>query len=91
MPIKFSLGGDRGLDILAAGSPSTQAIACTGAGAGTSADVTGTSGSSGLTYDATSDQYTYVMKTQKAWANTCRGLMVTLSDGTSHTADFMFN
>jgi hypothetical protein len=28
VPIKFSLGGDRGLDILAAGSPTSQQIAC---------------------------------------------------------------
>lgn len=91
VPVKFSLGGNRGLDIFAAGSPSTQAIACTGTGDATTAVATGSAGSSGLTYDATSDLYTYVMKTEKAWANTCRRLTVTLTDGTSHTADFRFN
>ncbi len=92
VPVKFSLGGNRGLDILAAGSPSTQAIACTGTGAApTTVTTSGSAGSSGLTYNALSDLYTYVMKTDKAWTNTCRRLTVTLTDGTSHTADFRFN
>ncbi len=92
VPVKFSLGGNRGLDVLAAGSPSTQAIACTGTGAApTTVTTTGSAGSSGLTYNALSDLYTYVMKTEKSWTNTCRRLTVTLTDGTSHTADFRFN
>jgi len=92
VPVKFSLDGNRGLDILAAGSPSTQAIACTGTGsAPTTVTTTGSAGSSGLTYNALSDLYTYVMKTDKGWTNTCRRLTVTLTDGTSHTADFKFN
>ena len=91
VPIKFSLGGNRGLDILAAGSPSTQPIACAGTSAAPTTVTTGTAGSSGLTYNALSDLYTYVMKTDKTWANTCRRLTVTLTDGTLHTADFKFN
>jgi extracellular elastinolytic metalloproteinase len=31
-----------------------------------------------------------VWKTNKAWAGTCRQLIVTLVDGTSHRADFKF-
>jgi hypothetical protein len=49
-----------------------------------------TAGSSSLSYDATTDQYVYVWKTDKAWANTCRQLMVTLDDGSVHTAEFKF-
>jgi hypothetical protein len=37
-----------------------------------------------------SDQYTYVWKTDRAWANTCRQLMLKLSDGSVHTANFRF-
>jgi len=40
--------------------------------------------------EATSDQYTYVWKTDKTWAGTCRALVVKLADGTAHTADFQF-
>jgi hypothetical protein len=46
--------------------------------------------SSGLRYDADSDQYVYVWKTSKAWSGSCRELDVTLNDGTSHTARFAF-
>lgn len=91
VPVKFSLGGNLGLNIFADGSPSTEQIACTGAAdAQSSIDDTETAGSSGLKYDAKSKQYTYVLKTEKTWKKTCRRLTVKLTDGTSHTADFMF-
>ena len=48
------------------------------------------SGSSGLQYDPASGQYTYVWKTKKFWAGTCRQLILLLSDGTDHTALFKF-
>jgi pimeloyl-ACP methyl ester carboxylesterase len=32
--------------------------------------------------------YTYAWKTKKAWAGTCRELVVTLDDGSTHTAQF---
>jgi hypothetical protein len=47
-----------------------------------------TPGSSGLSYDPTTDQYIYVWKTEKAWAGTCRQLVVKLADGTSQKANF---
>jgi hypothetical protein len=89
VPVKFSLDGDQGLDILADGSPSSQQIDC-GTGDPDDVEETSTAGSSSLTYDAASDQYKYVWKTDSAWAGTCRQLTVTLSDGTSHTAKFKF-
>ena len=91
VPVKFSLLGYHGLDIFAAGSPVSQQIGCV---AGARLDVleeTLTAARSGLTYDAATDQYTYVWRTEKAWANTCRQLVVTLTDGTSHTASFQFS
>ncbi|HEX8685162.1 MAG TPA: PxKF domain-containing protein, partial [Pyrinomonadaceae bacterium] len=45
---------------------------------------------SGLNYDAASDRYIYVWKTQSAWKDTCRQLVVTLNDGSTHTALFKF-
>jgi hypothetical protein len=35
-------------------------------------------------------QYSYVWKTTKSWASTCRRLNVTLEDGTVHVANFKF-
>ena len=87
IPVKFSLAGDRGLSIFWTGYPQSQRITC----GGTPADdvlATVTAGSSSLSYDPISDQYTYVWKTDKAWAGTCRQLVVKLADGTSHTANF---
>jgi len=49
-----------------------------------------TAGSSSLQYDAASGQYTYVWKTDKAWAGSCRQLTVRLVDGTDHVALFQF-
>jgi hypothetical protein len=40
-------------------------------------------GNSSLQCDAGSDQYTYVWKTDKAWAKTCRILVLTLNETVS--------
>ncbi|GAA2130304.1 PxKF domain-containing protein [Nocardioides bigeumensis] len=90
VPMKFGLGGDQGVDVLAAGSPSSRAVACVGGTPTDELEQTSTAGSSGLSYDATTQTYTYVWKTQKAWANSCRQLVVELVDGTTHTAAFRF-
>ena len=39
-------------------------------------------GASGLTYDGASGFDTYVWKTDKAWAETCRQLVHSFADGT---------
>lgn len=49
-----------------------------------------TAGGSSLNYDPLIDQYNYVWKTEKAWANTCRKLTVKLIDNTEHVAYFNF-
>ena len=90
VPIQFILGGYRGLDIFAAGSPSSVGISCPlSAGTG-EVLITDTPGNSGLSYDPTTDTYTYVWKTDKAWAGTCRRLVVAFGDGSVRTADFAF-
>jgi len=90
IPVKFSLNGDQGLDIFAAGYPKSQYIACDSTAALDGIEVTLTAGSSSLSYDPSTDTYTYVWKTDKAWANTCRQLVVKLNDGTYHQANFKF-
>jgi predicted extracellular nuclease len=89
VPLKFGLGGNRGLNIFSAGSPSSRQIPCEGAPSGDYVP-TVTAGESGLTYDSQSERYTYTWKTQKEWAGTCRELVVELADGTSHSATFAF-
>jgi hypothetical protein len=42
------------------------------------------------TYDPNTDTYTYVWKTNKAWAGTCRQLLVKLKDNSEHRANFDF-
>lgn len=88
VPLKFSLGGDYGLEALQLAT-STE-IACEGAIPGSAEQATVAAEASGLQYHAVSQQYTYVWKTEKAWAGTCRELTLTLDDGTTHTARFLF-
>ncbi|HET6979253.1 MAG TPA: immunoglobulin-like domain-containing protein [Pyrinomonadaceae bacterium] len=90
IPIKFSLGGNQGMNIFAAGSPSSVQINCNTNDPISDVEEIETPGSSGLTYDAGSNQYKYVWKTEKSWKNTCRMLTLTLRDGTVHTAKFKF-
>jgi hypothetical protein len=90
IPVKFSLNGDQGLDILDAGFPASQQIACDASATLDDVEETVASGSSSLSYDATSDQYIYVWKTDKGWAGTCHQLIVQLNDGTAHVAYFNF-
>ena len=82
IPLKFSLHGNRGSDILAAGSP-TWAPCDPSSGGATAA--TGT-----LSYNASLDRYTFLAATSKSWAGTCADLTVTLRDGTTHQARFAF-
>ena len=48
-----------------------------------------TAGRSALTYDAATAEYTYVWRTDRAWAGTCRQLTVALRDGTVASARFV--
>jgi hypothetical protein len=86
----FGLDGDRGMSILAGGSPSSVAITCpadaphlvSGAHEGTPP---------GLHFGMGSDHYFFGWQTDSGWAGTCRRFSLQLNDGTAaHTADFMF-
>ena len=90
IPVKFSLSGDKGLGIFAPGSPSSGPIACNSSDPAVDLEETVTAGGSSLSYDPVSDQYIYVWKTEKAWAGTCRQLVVQLNDGSIHRANFKF-
>jgi Right handed beta helix region len=90
VPVKFSLGGDFGLNIFAAGYPKSQTVACTSGAPTDDVEQTVSAGASSLQYDAATGQYSYTWKTEKSWAGTCRQLIVRLSDGTEHMAGFTF-
>jgi hypothetical protein len=90
IPVKFSLGGDFGLNIFATGFPASQSVACNSLAPLATVEETVAAGQSGLTYDVTLDEYTYVWKTNKSWANTCRQLMIQLVDGSVHAVSFKF-
>jgi hypothetical protein len=90
VPVKFSLNAYHGLNIFVSGYPASATVAC-GLAAEDAIEQTVTAGASSLTYDASTDQYVYVWKTDKSWANTCRTLVLKLSDGTYHRADFKFS
>jgi hypothetical protein len=91
VPLNFSLGGDQGLSILAAGYPRSEQVSCDATSTGNLVEETVTAGSSGLTYSATTGLYTYVWKTDKGWANTCRKLTLRLFDGREDVALFRFS
>ncbi len=90
IPVKFSLGGDLGLDIFQQGYPKAVQIACDGGMPSDVVDETVAAGASGLQYDPDTDTYTYAWKTSKSWKGSCRKLSVKLIDGSEHSALFEF-
>ena len=90
VPVKFSLGGDQGLDIFAVGWPKSSQVACDVSDPVGAIEETVTAGASGLSYDAASGQYVYVWKTLRGWAGRCRELILTFADGSEQRAQFQF-
>jgi hypothetical protein len=89
IPVKFSLGGNKGLNVFQTGSPSQVAYNCQSGAPTDPVEQTVTAGGSSLSYDSTG--YTYVWKTDKAWAGTCRELTLRFRDGTVAKARFSFS
>ncbi len=90
IPVKFSLGGNMGLNIFATGYPRSVAMTCSTNTLQDAVEETVNAGGSSLSYDATVGQYIYVWKTDKAWAGTCRQLQVKYTDGSIKVANFNF-
>ena len=70
-------------------APSSTSLACAPA-LEAPIEETVSAAANAFSYDPTADRYTYVWKTDKAWAGTCRKFVLTLRDGTLHTALFRF-
>lgn len=97
VPLKFSLGGDQGLDVLADGYPRVQDITghCDSLPVveipptpGLNEDATT---NNDLSYDAASGTYTYVWKTSKLYAHRCWQLIMKFDDGTKANTNFIFD
>ncbi|WP_170131147.1 PxKF domain-containing protein [Deinococcus yavapaiensis] len=79
IPVKFTLGGDQGLEVLA-GTPIIVGVACPSGTANVDlVEETVVASNSGLKWDGT--QYVYVWKTDSRWAGQCLQLSVLLKDG----------
>ncbi len=98
VPLRFTAGGSRSLDILAANSPFSRRVDCatlqvpSPGAAVTPRELpirTETPGNSRLTVSG-SGVYNYRWLTQEAWAGTCREVVVTRDDGEQHRAFFRF-
>jgi hypothetical protein len=90
IPLKFSLAGDQGLDILAAGFPTMRLVSCDTLEPIGNPSATKPADKSGLSYDPLTGWYNYVWKTGKNLAGTCQGLTLQLIDGTQHITYFKF-
>ena len=88
--LSFGLGGNHGLDVFAAGSPSSAPISCP-AWAPHSIKAAPAGSTSGLSSSSASGHYRYGWQTDAGWAGTCRRFTLSLNDGTApRTADFSF-
>ncbi len=89
--VKFSLDGFQGLDVLA-GTPTSTSVACANLRSASTNPIQANAKPSGpkLTYNADTDLYTFIWKTEKGWANSCREFVISFDDGTSYTANFQF-
>jgi hypothetical protein len=87
IPIKFAIGGYRGLRVLQVNSPTSVPVACP-ANALENAVRPMIAPSSGL--QSVGSSYTYVWRTNAGWGGSCRKFVLTLSDGSTHEAMFRF-
>jgi hypothetical protein len=88
VPLRFSLGADRGLEVVAA--VRSQQVACADGAPVDALEESAPAGASGLTYEAGAGRYLLPWKTSEAWTGTCRQLALELADGSTHRATFKF-
>jgi hypothetical protein len=88
--LRFSLGGDQGLDVVADGYPQVAVVDC---GAGQSpegGEQASTPWRRVIRYRARRSIYVLLWKTERRWAGSCRQLVLRLSDGQVARAEFRF-
>ncbi len=91
IPVKFSLGGNMGLNIFASGHPRLFEYNVKTDVVTAPIELTVTAGNSSLSYDPITQQYTYVWKTDKSWVGLGKQLVIQFNDGTDPVvAHFQF-
>lgn len=85
VPVKFSLDGDRGLEVL---FESARVYDCGDWPGG--ASVTAVTTDTALRYDPVADQYIFNWQTDSSWVGECKFLVAVLDDGSYATATFEF-
>jgi hypothetical protein len=90
VPVKFGLGGARGLDIFAAGYPSSAKVNCSTGATDAIEELVTTPGATSLSYDPGTSRYQFNWKTQSAWVGTCRTLVLRFRLGGEQSALFRF-
>jgi adhesin/invasin len=88
--IVFGLGGDEGLAIFAAGSPASQQLSCTTLATTGELQPVATDDIS-LSYNKLTQHYVLRWQTSTSLDGGCRALVLTLADGSTHTAYFSFS
>ena len=89
-PVKFSLNGFMGMNIFTPGFPASRVVACANGAPVGALEAAVSAAGSALSYDVSTDEYTWVWKTSAEWAGTCREFVLGLDDGTEHTMTFLF-
>jgi hypothetical protein len=89
VPLRFSLNGYYGMEIIEGNAPQLRVIPCPSQ-TGTPADETVAGSGPLLIYNGFTDRYIYVWKTSSAWKNSCRELTLRLNDGSELKAIFRF-
>jgi DNA-binding beta-propeller fold protein YncE len=82
IPIVFSLGANRGLDVLADGSPTSVQVDCDDPGEPTGGEPAESQSDRGLRFNRWTGHYVFTWQTKRAWAGTCRSFVLGLRDGT---------
>jgi hypothetical protein len=90
VPVKFSLNGFRGFNVFASGYPQSAPYDCDAEeepqlNAGSPAARVGR-----VDFNRRRDRYTFNWRTDSRWSGSCRQLVVKLSDGSFHRANFEF-
>jgi uncharacterized protein len=90
VPVRFSLNGFKGLKVLAPGYPRSRQVACDSTAPVRATEPTASVGNLGVLYNPLTGTYDYLWQTSRSWSRTCRQLVVELSDGSVHRANFQF-
>jgi hypothetical protein len=90
VPMTFSLGGWEGWHVIARGYPRSREMHCGSKVELDGGDRTRFAGGTPLRYTHHGERYSYLWKTERDWAGTCRQFILKLSDGSYHRADFRF-